>query len=95
MASEPATELLVSGFGTTTMDANYNRPHVLDGLNYHYWQIRMRTYIKSIEGRAWRSVLEGYVWPTEGPDADGDVVPITEERFTPSDFLLSSSNEEA
>ena len=77
------------------MDANYNRPPVLDGSNYHYWQIRMRTYIKSLDGRSWRSILEGYTWPTEGPDADGDIVPIPEERFTAGDILLSSYNEKA
>ena len=77
------------------INSSVNRPPVLDGSNYHYWKIRIRTYIKSIKVRAWKSVLEGYVWPTIGPDADGDVVPKPETQWTGDDFLASSYNEKA
>ena len=35
-------------------------PHFLDGTNYGYWKERMNAFIKSIDEKAWRSVLQGW-----------------------------------
>ncbi|VVB01713.1 unnamed protein product [Arabis nemorensis] len=39
------------------------RPLFLDGRNYGYWKIIMQSFINSIAGGAWNSVLTGYKDP--------------------------------
>ena len=34
-----------------------SHPPLLDGRNYGFWKARMRAFIKSIDEKAWRSVL--------------------------------------
>ena len=36
------------------------RPSILDGKNYAFWKVRVKTYIKSIDERVWRSILTGW-----------------------------------
>ena len=40
------------------------RPPLLDGSNYPYWNVQMRAFIKSIDEKAWLSVVNGYYIPT-------------------------------
>lgn len=32
---------------------------MLDRANYVYWKVRMKAFIKFVDGRAWRSILNG------------------------------------
>ena len=36
-----------------------SRPPLLNGTNYGYWKARLHAFIKSIDEKAWRSILEG------------------------------------
>ena len=38
-------------------------PH-FDGNNYAYWKVRMKAFLKSIDGRVWNSVEYGWEKPT-------------------------------
>ena len=38
-------------------------PH-FDGNNYAYWKVRMKAFLKSIDGRVWNSVKYGWEKPT-------------------------------
>ena len=38
---------------------------LLDNSNYSYWKVRMMAYLKSIDIRAWISVVNGYKPPTK------------------------------
>ncbi|KAA0048333.1 gag-pol polyprotein [Cucumis melo var. makuwa] len=40
-----------------------SRPPILDGKNYSYWKPRMISFIKILDGRAWRSLVAGYELP--------------------------------
>ena len=51
-----------------------SRPPLLDGKNYGYWKARMQAFIKSIDGKAWRSILQGWISYTK-IDAEGKNVP--------------------
>ncbi|XP_075475714.1 uncharacterized protein LOC142510139 [Primulina tabacum] len=47
------------------------RPPVMDRSNYAFWKVKMRMYIKFIEKRAWKRVIDGWS-PPRIVDADGD-----------------------
>ncbi|KAL8528619.1 hypothetical protein ACS0TY_006169 [Phlomoides rotata] len=49
------------------------KPPILDETNYPYWKQKMRMFIKSIDERAWRSVLAGWTPPRTQADADNEV----------------------
>ena len=36
-----------------------SHPPFLNGMNYGYWKARMRGFIKLIDEKAWRSILQG------------------------------------
>ena len=53
---------------------------ILDGSNYQFWKARVRTFIKSIDERAWQCVLKEWTQPTK-PSSDETttvVKPISE-----------------
>ena len=52
---------------------------LLDGMNYGYWKVKTRAFIKSIDENAWRSVLQGWKLPTK-TDAKGKTCK-TQEKF--------------
>ncbi|KAA0037456.1 gag-pol polyprotein [Cucumis melo var. makuwa] len=35
-------------------------PLVLNGKHYSYWKPRMISFIKTLDGRAWRALVAGY-----------------------------------
>ncbi|KAL8516899.1 hypothetical protein ACS0TY_015231 [Phlomoides rotata] len=49
------------------------KPPVLDGINYAYWKLKMCMYIKSIDERAWKSILVGWEPPRTSADEDNEV----------------------
>ena len=40
-------------------EGSVTRPPLLDGKNYSYWKSRMISFLKSLEHKAWKSVLTG------------------------------------
>ncbi|KAA0037315.1 gag-pol polyprotein [Cucumis melo var. makuwa] len=40
-----------------------SRPPVLDAKNYSYWKPRMISFLKTLDGRAWRAVVAGWELP--------------------------------
>ena len=36
------------------------KPSYLEGVNYPYWKARMKVFIKTIDEKAWRSILIGW-----------------------------------
>ena len=68
-----------------------SRPPFLDGTNYGYWKARMRSFIKSIDEKAWRLVIQGWEPPTK-TYAEGKTVPKSEVEWTPEEDALSTQN---
>ncbi|CAM8934439.1 unnamed protein product [Rhodiola kirilowii] len=60
---------------------NTNGPPLLEGPNYSYMKIRMKTLLKTLDEKAWKAVLVGWTPPTLTND-DGQVVPKPDERWT-------------
>ncbi|KAL8457445.1 hypothetical protein ACS0TY_035345 [Phlomoides rotata] len=71
------------------------RPPILDGSNYPYWKPKMRMYIKSIDERAWRSTLAGWVPPRMTADADNETRVKRELDWTTEENTLASYNSKA
>ena len=77
-------------------NSNTNRLPILDGTNYLYWETsRLRTHIKSIDVRSWKTILDGYQFPMLPPGADGDVVPKPESQWNGEEWTDSAYNEMA
>ena len=49
------------------------RPPLLDGMNYKHWKARMCAFIKSIDEKAWKSILVGCSSPTK-VDMEGKTI---------------------
>jgi len=47
-----------------------NRPPVLDGTNYDYWKTRMAAFLKFMDNKTWKAVIEGWEHPVV-MDIDG------------------------
>jgi hypothetical protein len=71
------------------------KPPVLDGTNYPYWKPKMRMFIKSIDERAWRSVLAGWNPPRTTADGDNEVQVKRELDWTTEECTLASYNSKA
>ena len=71
-----------------------SRPPLLDGTNYGYWKERMRAFIKSIDEKSWRSILQGWKPPTK-TDVEGKTVPKSEAKWTFEEDSLSTQNSQA
>ena len=39
------------------------RPPILDGSNYSYWKARMIAFLKSIDNKTWKAVVNGWSPP--------------------------------
>ena len=72
----------------------FNRPSILDGLNYSYWKVRMRASIKSIDARAWRTVQNGWAHP-KVQDEDGDMVRKPEIQWSRDESDLATFNDKS
>src|ERR1700726_73537 len=66
---------------------------LLDGTNYQFWKARIRIFIKSIDERAWLSVLNGWTEPTVTTDGVTTVKPT--ETWSEDDFKKAKWNSEA
>ena len=62
---------------------------LLDGTNYGYWKVRMHAFIKSIDEKAWRSVLQGWKPPTK-IDVEGKTIFKDKADWTLEEDVLST-----
>ena len=76
------------------MDNRHRPIPVLDGKNYPLWKQSVRTYIKSIDARAWKAVIVGYDRPMINDD-DGDRIPKPEENYTDEEMAVQNFNDKA
>ncbi|KAL1218238.1 hypothetical protein V5N11_000865 [Cardamine amara subsp. amara] len=74
--------------------SSVTRPPFLDGSNYGYWKIRMQSFISSIDGDAWNSVLTGYKDPLIA-DAQGNISPKVRSLWSPEELKKDTSNAKA
>ncbi|KAL8511203.1 hypothetical protein ACS0TY_017865 [Phlomoides rotata] len=71
------------------------KPPVLDGTNYAYWKPKMRMYIKSIDERAWRSILTSWEPPRTSADEDNEVTIKRELDWIAGEITTTSFNSKA
>ncbi|KAL1193030.1 hypothetical protein V5N11_026080 [Cardamine amara subsp. amara] len=70
------------------------RPPFLDGTNYGYWKIRMQSFISSVDGDAWNSVLVGYKDPLIA-DAQGKISSKVRSLWSHEELKKDTSNAKA
>ena len=68
-----------------------SRPPLLDGTNYAYWKARMHAFIKSLNDRAWRAVVNGWEAPTK-IDREGNVTPKPDSEWSNDEEKLTNNN---
>ena len=66
-------------------------PQLLNGENYTYWKVRVKAFIKSIDEKAWLSILKGWSPPTVAID-DTIVTLKSEETWTKAENTLANNN---
>ncbi|KAG7579060.1 Zinc finger CCHC-type [Arabidopsis thaliana x Arabidopsis arenosa] len=74
--------------------SSVTRPPFLDGNNYSYWKIRMKSFISSIDGEAWNSIILGYNVPVI-TDNDGNTTPKPVEQWTVEENRKAMCNSKA
>ena len=74
--------------GTST-----NKSPLLNGNNYAYWKARMVAFLKAIDLKVWKSVVNGYSLPTI--TADGVTGPKPEDKWTKDEELAATCNSRA
>ena len=47
-------------------------PHLFDGINYAYWKVRIRVFLRSLDKKVWQTVEIGQTKPKEVPDDQDD-----------------------
>ncbi|GAU37336.1 hypothetical protein TSUD_395170 [Trifolium subterraneum] len=83
--------------GTMDKEGGYtSRPPLLDDSNYDFWKSRMEAFIKSMDMKAWKSILKGWEHPkvkdASGADTD-ELKP--EENWTTAEDMLAVGNSKA
>lgn len=73
-----------------------NRPPILDGSNYEYWKARKVTFIKTMDNKAWKSIVKGWE-PPKVKDEDGQIIDVLkpEEDWDDEDENLAQGNSKA
>ncbi|KAL1204445.1 hypothetical protein V5N11_004031 [Cardamine amara subsp. amara] len=74
--------------------SSVTRPPFLNGTNYGYWKIIMQSFISSVDGDAWNSVLVGYKDPLIA-DAQGKISPKVRSLWSPEELKKDTSNAKA
>ncbi|CAM8986558.1 unnamed protein product [Rhodiola kirilowii] len=70
------------------------RPPLLEGSNYASWKPKMKSFLKSLDKRAWKAVLTGLTKPTM-ENLTGEAVPKPEALWTEADDKASMGNSKA
>ena len=72
-----------------------NRPPVLDGTNYGYWKARMCAFLKSLNSKTWKAVINGWEAP-KAADAEGKSTgPKPEKDWSTAEDEASQANSRA
>ena len=72
-----------------------NRPPILDGSNYGYWKARMCAFLKSLDNKTWKAVINGWSAPYY-QDAQGNVTsPKPETAWTDAEDEEAMGNSRA
>ena len=99
MVSERATNLLVrflrkiSVFFFAGMEnpTSMMRLPLLNENNYTYWKVRVKAFIKSINEKAWLSILKKWSLPTVATN-DMTVTLKSEKTWTKAENILANNN---
>ncbi|CAM8994918.1 unnamed protein product [Rhodiola kirilowii] len=70
------------------------RPPLLEGSNYATWKPVMRSFLKSLDERAWKAVLKGWTEPMMN-NLTGEPVPKPEALWTEEEDKASMGNSKA
>ncbi|CAM8997154.1 unnamed protein product [Rhodiola kirilowii] len=70
------------------------RPPLLEGLNYATWKPVMRSFLKSLDEKAWRAVMRGWTEPMMN-NLTGESVPKPEALWTEEEDKASMGNSKA
>ncbi|CAM8905585.1 unnamed protein product [Rhodiola kirilowii] len=70
------------------------RPPLLEGSNYATWKPMMKYFLKSLDKKAWKSVLKGWTEPMMN-NLTGEPVPKPEALWTEEDDKASMGNSKA
>ncbi|CAM8900031.1 unnamed protein product [Rhodiola kirilowii] len=71
-----------------------NRPPLLEGPNNLYWMSMMKVFLKSLDEKAWRVVLVGWIEPTMA-NPEEVAVPKLEALWTDADEKAAVGNSKA
>ncbi|CAM8956647.1 unnamed protein product [Rhodiola kirilowii] len=70
------------------------RPPLLEGSNYATWKPVMRSFLKSLDEKAWRAVMRGWTEPMMN-NLTGEPVPKPEALWTEEEDKASLGNSKA
>ena len=79
--------------GTHSEGTSTNKPPLLDGDNYAYWKVRMVAFLKAIDLKVWKSIVNGYSLPTT--TADGITSLKSEEKWSKDEEFAATNNSRA
>ena len=72
-----------------------HRPPILDGSNYDYWKPRMVAFLKSLDNKAWKAVLTGWVHPVITKEGEATTEKKPEEQWSKEEDDLALGNSKA
>ena len=64
---------------------------LLNGKNYTYWKVRVKAFIKSIDEKAWLSILKGWSPPTVAINDTTETLKFG-KTWTKAENTLANSN---
>ncbi|CAM8931978.1 unnamed protein product [Rhodiola kirilowii] len=79
---------------TLKEEQSTTRPPLLEGSNYASWKPKMKSFLKSLNERAWKAVLTGWTEPMM-ENLTGEAVPKPEALWTEVDDKASMGNSKA
>ncbi|CAM8993555.1 unnamed protein product [Rhodiola kirilowii] len=79
---------------TLKEEQSTTRPPLLEGSNYASWKPKMKSFLKSLDEKAWKAVLIGWTQPMMD-NLVGEVVPKPEALWTDADEKMSIGNSKA
>lgn len=61
-------DLFLFEMNNTRKGGSVNRRPILDRTNYGYWKARMYAFLKSIDNKTWKVIINGWSAPTVKDD---------------------------
>ena len=72
-----------------------HKPPILDGSNYDYWKPRMVAFLKSLDNKAWKAVLTGWVHLVITKEGEATTDKKPEEQWSKEEDDLALGNSKA